>query len=57
MRVREVEGAAITSDVDLLDEAGEIVAQRESCVCTVSPTLDRAFHPEVVVPKTIAPTA
>ncbi|MBS1153322.1 MAG: omega-3 polyunsaturated fatty acid synthase, partial [Myxococcaceae bacterium] len=57
VRVREVEGAAITSDVDLLDEAGEVVAQLEGCVCTVSPTLDRAFHPEVAAPKTVAPTA
>ena len=57
VRVREVDGAAITSDVDLLDGAGEVIARLEGYVCTVSPTLDRAFRPEAVSPKTVAPTA
>ncbi len=57
VRVREVEGAAITSDVDLLDDAGEIVAQLEGCVCTVSPMLDQAFHREASGAKTVTPTA
>ena len=57
VRVREIEGAVVTSDVDLLGEAGEVVARLEGYVCTVSPTLDRAFHPEGVTAKTVAPSA
>ena len=57
IRVREVEGAVVTSDVDLLDDSGEVVAQLEGCMCTVSVTLDRAFHPDAVPEKTVAPAA
>jgi PfaD family protein len=57
VRVREAEGAAITSDIDLLDDAGEMVARLEGYVCTVSPTLDRAFHPETVGATPVAPSA
>jgi hypothetical protein len=44
VRVRDAQGASVTSDVDLLDEAGRVVARLEGYVCTVSPSLDRAFR-------------
>ncbi len=57
VRVREAESASVTSDVDLLDEKGQLVARFESYVCTVSRSLDRAFQPESAATSSAAPSA
>jgi len=44
--IREVDGATVTSDVELIDEAGALIAKLEGYVCTMSATLDQAFQPE-----------
>jgi NADP-dependent 3-hydroxy acid dehydrogenase YdfG/acyl carrier protein len=46
VRIRETEGAIVTSDIDLVD-AGGVVLRLEGYSCTVSATLDRAFGPEL----------
>jgi hypothetical protein len=57
VRVRESLGATVVSDVDLLDDAGRVVARLEGYVCTVSPTLDRAFGASVAPHASALPTA
>ncbi len=46
VRVRGVEEMVVSSDVDLLDAAGTLVARLEGLICTASPSLQRAFAPE-----------
>ncbi len=41
--VRNVEGSSVVSDIDLVDAGGSLVGRLEGFVCTVSPTLERAF--------------
>jgi PfaD family protein len=43
VNVRDAQGASVTCDVDLLDGAGQVIARLEGYVCTVSPSLERAF--------------
>ena len=54
--VRAVEGLVVSSDVDLLDESGTLLARLDGFLCTASPSLQRAF---VVDPPAAAtpPTA
>jgi hypothetical protein len=46
--IREVDGATVTSDVEITNEAGALVAKLDGCVCTMSATLDQAFQPETI---------
>jgi hypothetical protein len=55
--VRETDAASVTSDVDLLDESGRVVARLEGYVCTVSPSLDRAFGREGAISTSVVPAA
>jgi NAD(P)-dependent dehydrogenase (short-subunit alcohol dehydrogenase family) len=57
VRVREVDGATVTSDVDVLDEGGHVMARLDGYVCTVSPSLDRAFGLDAAVSSVVVPTA
>jgi PfaD family protein len=52
VRVVSVEGKAVTSDVDLVGDDGQLRARLEGFVCTASASLQRAFSPE---PSVIAP--
>ena len=45
--VRAVEGSTAVIDCDLLDEAGNVVAQVEGYACTASPTLEEAYGRKV----------
>ena len=55
--IREVDGATVTSDVELTGDAGELIAKLEGCVCTMSATLDQAFQPEASTVSVITTTA
>jgi len=54
--VQAIEGMVVSSDVDLLDDAGRPVARLLGVLCTASPTLQRAFSPEAPAATTL-PTA
>jgi hypothetical protein len=43
VRVREVDGAIVRSDVELSDAQG-VALRLEGYSCTVSPSLDKAFQ-------------
>ncbi|MFZ5440968.1 MAG: PfaD family polyunsaturated fatty acid/polyketide biosynthesis protein [Myxococcota bacterium] len=43
-KIRSVDGALVTSDVDLIDVSGALVARLSGYQCTVSSTLLRAFE-------------
>jgi hypothetical protein len=43
VRIRAVDGMSVSSDVDLVDETGEVCARLEEYVCTGSASLHRAF--------------
>jgi PfaD family protein len=57
VRVRETDAATVTSDVDLLDAEGTVLARLEGYVCTVSPSLDRAFGLDAPATTSVNPTA
>ena len=44
--IREVDGASVTSDIELTNSAGELVGRLDGYVCTMSATLEQAFQPE-----------
>jgi NAD(P)-dependent dehydrogenase (short-subunit alcohol dehydrogenase family)/acyl carrier protein len=52
IRVVSTTGAVVTSDVDVLDDQGQLSARLERFTCTASASLQRAFLPE---PVAIAP--
>ncbi len=43
VRVRAIDGAIVTSDIDLVDASGALAVQLEGYECTVSGSLSRAF--------------
>ena len=47
VKVRSVEGATVTSDVELLEADGALVARLSGYQCTVSSSLARAFEAEL----------
>ncbi len=56
VRIRSTEGAIVTSDVDLLDATGALVARLDGYECTVSGSLNKAFaaDPQLLNPTTLA---
>ncbi|MDP3501667.1 MAG: PfaD family polyunsaturated fatty acid/polyketide biosynthesis protein [Myxococcales bacterium] len=46
VRVRAIDGAIVTSDIDLVDASGALAVQLEGYECTVSNSLSRAFTAE-----------
>jgi NAD(P)-dependent dehydrogenase (short-subunit alcohol dehydrogenase family) len=46
VEIRKVEGMNVTSDVELLDDGGELVARLEGFVCTASAGLEARFSRE-----------
>ncbi|MGV3621522.1 MAG: polyketide synthase dehydratase domain-containing protein, partial [Archangium sp.] len=52
VKVRSVEGATVTSDVELLEADGTLVARLSGYQCTVSSTLARAFEAELSSSRT-----
>jgi hypothetical protein len=57
IRIREAQGATVVSDVDLLDDAGRVVARLEGYACTMSPSLDRAFGATATAQASVLPSA
>ncbi|MBM4782691.1 MAG: SDR family NAD(P)-dependent oxidoreductase [Archangiaceae bacterium] len=53
VRIRSVDGAIVTSDIDLVDASGVLAAKLEGYECTVSASLSRAFTADAT---TIQPT-
>jgi NAD(P)-dependent dehydrogenase (short-subunit alcohol dehydrogenase family) len=49
VRVQAASGAVVTSDVDLLDDHGQLLVRLERFMCTASASLQRAFSPESAV--------
>ena len=56
VKVRSVEGLVVSSDVDVLDDAGRVLARVKGFLCTASPSLHRAFATEPTQLSTL-PTA
>ena len=56
VRIRAIEAMVVSSDVDLVDDDGRVVARLEGFLCTASPSLQRAFSPEPATVTTL-PTA
>jgi hypothetical protein len=44
--IRAVDGNVVTSDVDLMEATGHLVARIKGLACTASASLSRAFSPE-----------
>jgi len=57
IRVRSVDGAIVTADVDLIDASGALAAQLEGYECTVSASLTRAFTADSQPLQTTTPLA
>jgi hypothetical protein len=49
VRVLAASGAVVTSDVDVLDEQGQLCVRLERFMCTASASLQRAFSAEAAV--------
>ena len=52
VKVRSIEGATVTSDIELLETDGTLVARLGGYQCTVSSTLARAFEAELSSSRT-----
>ena len=51
VKVREIDNALVTCDVDLHGASGEIIARMKGVACTVSKSLDRAFGAAGLSPR------
>ena len=52
-----MDGATVTSDAELTNETGLLLAKLEGYVCTMSATLEQAFQPETAAAPTIITNA